>query len=593
MPEERQITPPTGAADAPARKRSDIVTAGPARAAARSYLRATGFDDAAFRKPLIAVINSQSTVTPCNMHLEALSAPVRDGIRAAGGVPIDFSTIVVSDGVSMGTPGMRASLVSREVIADSIELAVQGHTLDGAVIVVGCDKTIPAAAMALARMNVPGLVFYGGTIMPGRIGGRDISIQQVFEAVGAHGAGEIDDAGLQAVEKAACPGAGACGGQFTANTMALALTALGLSPMGANDVPAVHPGKAAQGERCGRLVMDLVRQGRSAREFVTPASLMNAAVAVSASGGSTNAVLHLLAIAAEAEVDFTLEAFHEACRTTPVIADLQPGGRYLAHDMFVAGGAGLLLQRLMRAGRIADAPTVSGRSLFEEAAAAEEAPGQAVIRDFDAPVVSRGGFDILYGALAPEGCVVKLSGHETTRFQGPAAVFDGEEDAFHAVQTGAVRNGDVIVIRYEGPKGGPGMREMLAVTAALKGRGLNDVALITDGRFSGASHGFVIGHVSPEAAVGGPIALIRDGDVISIDTQARRIDVAADLDARRAGWTSRAKPAPRGALEKYARLVTSASQGAVTIGPPPAPRFPVPPSPGSGAPARAPSVSKA
>ncbi len=549
-------------------KRSDAVTAGPARAAARSYLRATGMNDADFQKPMIAVVNSWSTVTPCNMHLDTLAGPVRDGIRAAGGVPIDFNTIVVSDGVSMGTPGMRASLVSREVIADSIELAVQGHTLDGVVVIVGCDKTIPAAAMALARMNVPGLVFYGGSIMPGRVGNTDISIQQVFEAIGAHGAGEMTDEELTTVEKAACPGAGACGGQFTANTMALALTVMGLSPMGANDVPAVHPNKKAEGERCGRLVMDLVRQGRGPREFITYASINNAAVAVSASGGSTNAVLHLMAIAAEAELTFPLDAFHEACRTTPVIADLQPGGRYLAHDMFMAGGARLMTQRLMQAGRIHDAPTVSGRSLFEEAAEAVETPGQPVIHAFDAPVVSRGGFGILYGTLAPEGCVVKLSGHEKTRFEGPACVFDSEEDCFQAVQSGAIRNGDVVVIRYEGPKGGPGMREMLAVTAALKGRGLNDVALLTDGRFSGASHGFVIGHVAPEAAVGGPIALVRDGDIVTIDTTERRIDVAIDFDARRQGWTSRAKPAPRGALEKYARLVSSASIGAITTGAP-------------------------
>ncbi len=552
-------------------KRSDTMTAGPARAAARSYLRATGFEDADFAKPLIAVIHSQSNVTPCNMHLGDLAEPVRRGVRGAGGVPIDFSTIVVSDGVSMGTAGMRASLVSREVIADSIELAVQGHTLDGVVVVVGCDKTIPAAAMALARMNVPGCVFYGGTIMPGVIGGREISIQQVFEAVGAHGAGELDDAGLKAVEKAACPGAGSCGGQFTANTMATALTVMGLSPMGANDVPAIHPDKAAEGERCGRLAVEMVRAGTAPRSFVTPESLMNAAVATSASGGSTNAVLHLMAIAAEAEVAFPLDAFHEACAGTPVICDLQPGGRYLANDMFKAGGVRVLVKRLADAGRIVDTPTVTGRSLFAEAAEARETPGQPVIHGFDTPVVSRGGFGVLYGSLAPEGCVVKLSGHEKTRFEGPAVVFDSEEDCFSAVQTGAVRNGDVIVIRYEGPVGGPGMREMLAVTAALKGRGLNDVALITDGRFSGASHGFVIGHVAPEAATGGPIALVRDGDRIAIDVAARRIDVACDLDARRAGWTSRARPAPRGALSKYARLVSSASRGAITTAPPEAP----------------------
>ena len=545
-------------------KRSDAITAGAARAPARSYLRATGVSDDDFAKPMIAIVNSWSTVTPCNMHLDTLAHPVRDAIRAAGGVPVDFNTIVVSDGVSMGTPGMRASLVSREVIADSIELAVEGHSLDGVVVIVGCDKTIPGAAMALARMNVPGLVFYGGTIMPGRHEGRDISIQQVFEAVGAHGASEMTDEELLAVETAACPGAGACGGQFTANTMAMALTMLGLSPMGANDVPAVHPAKVAEGTRVGRLVVELVRAGRSPREFVTAASLMNAAVAVSASGGSTNAVLHLMAIAAEAGVDFPLDAFDRACATTPVIADLQPGGRYLANDLFLAGGTRLLAKRLADAGKLTDAPTVTGRSLFAEAADAIEAEGQRVVHTLDDPVVSRGGFGILYGNLAPEGCVAKLSGHEQVRFTGPAAVFDGEEAAFEAVQSGAIGEGEVIVIRYEGPRGGPGMREMLAVTAALKGRGLTNVALLTDGRFSGASHGFVIGHVAPEAAVGGPIALIRDDDVITIDVAARKLTVAADLDARRAGWSPRPVPAHPGALTKYAALVSSASKGAIT-----------------------------
>ena len=545
-------------------KRSDAITAGPARAPARSYLRATGLMDEDFGKPMIAVVNSWSTVTPCNMHLDTLAHPVRDAIRAAGAVPVDFNTIVVSDGVSMGTPGMRASLVSREVIADSIELAVEGHSLDGVVVIVGCDKTIPGAAMALARMNVPGLVFYGGTIMPGRYEGRDISIQQVFEAVGAHGAGEMTDEELLAVETAACPGAGACGGQFTANTMAMALTMLGLSPMGANDVPAVHPDKMAEGERCGRLAVELVRAGRGPREFVTADSLMNAAVAVSASGGSTNAVLHLMAIAAEAGVSFPLDAFDKACATTPVIADLQPGGRYLANDLFLAGGTRLLAKRLADAGKLTDAPTVTGRSLFAEAADAVEAEGQRVVHPLNDPVVSRGGFGILYGNLAPEGCVAKLSGHEQVRFTGPAAVFDGEEAAFEAVQAGRIGEGEVVVIRYEGPRGGPGMREMLAVTAALKGRGLTNVALLTDGRFSGASHGFVVGHVAPEAAVGGPIALIRDDDVVTIDVVARKLTVAADLDARRDGWSPRPVPAHPGALTKYARLVSSASKGAIT-----------------------------
>jgi dihydroxy-acid dehydratase len=554
-------------------KRSDAVTGGASRAAARSYLRATGFTDGDFDRPLIAVVNTWSTVTPCNMHLDRLAIDVREGIRAAGGVPIDFNTIVVSDGISMGTAGMKASLISREVIADSIELAVQGHSLDGVVCIVGCDKTIPAAAMALARMDIPGLVYYGGTIMPGRLGGRELSIQDVFEAIGAEAAGKIDAEELKAVESAACPGAGACGGQFTANTMAMALSMMGLSPMGANDVPAVHSGKAAEGFRCGGAVMDLVRARRSAREFITAASLANAAQAVSASGGSTNAVLHLTAIAAEAGVAFGVEDCDAACRDTPVICDLKPGGRFLANDLFLAGGTRLVGKRLMDSGRLADAPTASGEPLFAELAKADETPGQRVVADFDAPVMARGSFAVLYGDVAPDGCVIKLTGHDVARFEGPACVFDSEEDAFAAVQTGAIRDGDVVVIRYEGPRGGPGMREMLQVTAALKGRGLSDVALITDGRFSGASYGFVVGHVSPEAAAGGPIALIRDGDRISIDVKARRIDAAVDFAARRAGFTTMTRPTPTGVFGKYAALVSSASQGAVTA-PVPTPNQP-------------------
>ena len=550
-----------------ANRRSAAVTRGPNRAAARSYLRAAGMDDADFERPMIAVVNTWSSVTPCNMHLDRLAEDVRRGIREAGGWPVDFNTIVVTDGISMGTPGMKASLISREVVADSIELAVQGHQLDGVVCIVGCDKTIPAAAMALARMDIPGLVYYGGTIMPGRIGEKEISVQEIFEAIGAHGAGTLDDAGLKAVEVAACPGAGACGGQFTANTMAMALSVMGLSPMGANDVPAVHPDKGEQGERCGRLAVELTVKGISAREFITPRSLMNAAVAVSASGGSTNAVLHLTAIAAEAGVPFGVEDCHFACETAPVICDLKPGGQFLAHHLFVAGGTRLVAQRLAWAGKIADAPTVSGRSLFEEAAEAEEAPGQKVITDFDRPVMARGSYAVIYGDLAPEGAVIKLTGHKVDRFEGPAKVFDREEDAFAAVQSGAAGEGDVIIIRHEGPRGGPGMREMLQVTAALKGRKIENVALITDGRFSGASYGFVAGHVSPEAAVGGPIARVHDGDRVTIDVTNRRIDVDADLSARPPSNPEREKPA--GVFAKYAALAASASQGAVTIPDPP------------------------
>ncbi len=555
----------------PPNTRSRAVTAGPSRAAARSYLRAAGMQDADFDKPMIAVVNTWSSVTPCNMHLDRLAKDVRAGIVAAGGWPVDFNTIVVTDGISMGTAGMKASLISREVVADSIELAVEGHQLDGVICIVGCDKTIPAAAMALARMDIPGLVYYGGTILPGRIGAREVSVQDIFEAIGAHAAGILDDAGLKAVESAVCPGAGACGGQFTANTMAMALTVMGLSPMGASDVPAVDPGKPAEGERCGRLIVERVFAGDTARKYITRASLKNAAAAVSASGGSTNAVMHLTAIAAEAGVAFGVEDCHQACADTPVICDLKPGGRFLASHLFAAGGTRLVAQRLAASGKIVNAPTVSGRSLFAEAAEADETSGQQVVTTVEAPVMARGSYAVLYGDVAPDGAVIKLTGHKVDRFEGPASVFDCEEDAFHAVQDGSVGEGDVIVIRYEGPKGGPGMREMLQVTAALKGRGVNDVALITDGRFSGASYGFVAGHVSPEAAVGGPIALIRDGDRITIDVTARTIDVNADLIARRAGFEPKAASPVHGVFAKYRASVASAAQGAVTIpNPPPA-----------------------
>jgi len=551
--------------------RSSAVTQGPTRAAARSYLRAAGMQDADFDKPMIAIVNTWSTVTPCNMHLDRLAKDVRAGIIAAGGYPVDFNTIVVTDGISMGTQGMKASLISREVVADSIELAVEGHQLDGVVCIVGCDKTIPAAAMALARMDIPGLVYYGGTILPGRIGEKEVSVQEVFEAIGAHGAGALSDEGLKAVESAVCPGAGACGGQFTANTMAMALSVMGISPMGANDVPAVDPGKGAEGERCGRLIVERVFAGDTARKYITRASLKNAAVAVSASGGSTNAVMHLTAIAAEAGVDFGIEDCHQACVEAPVICDLKPGGRFLASHLFAAGGTRLVAQRLAEAGKIVNTPTVTGRSLFSEAAEAEETPGQQVVASMDAPVMARGSYAVIYGDVAPEGAVIKLTGHKVDRFEGPAAVFDCEEDAFHAVQDGSVGEGDVIIIRYEGPKGGPGMREMLQVTAALKGRKIENVALLTDGRFSGASYGFVAGHVSPEAAAGGPIALIRDGDPIVIDVTNRRIDVLVDLEARRADFApNRVRPA-QGVFAKYRAAVASASQGAVTIpNPPPA-----------------------
>ncbi len=554
--------------------RSSAVTEGPSRAAARSYLRAAGMSDADFGKPMIAIVNTWSTVTPCNMHLDRLARDVRAGIIAAGGYPVDFNTIVVTDGISMGTNGMKASLISREIVADSIELAVEGHQLDGVVCIVGCDKTIPAAAMALARMDIPGLVYYGGTIMPGRIDGREVSVQEVFEAIGAHGAGTLDDEGLKTVESAVCPGAGACGGQFTANTMAMALSMMGLSPMGANDVPAVDPAKAAEGERCGRLIVERVFAGDTARKFITRASLKNAAIAVSASGGSTNAVMHLTAIAAEAGVEFGIEDCHQACIEVPVICDLKPGGRFLASHLYAAGGTRLVAQRLAEAGAIVNTPTVSGESLFAEASKAEEQPGQQVVTRIEAPVMARGSYAVIYGNVAPEGAVIKLTGHKVDRFEGPARVFDCEEDAFAAVQSGQAGEGDVIIIRYEGPKGGPGMREMLQITAALKGRKVENVALLTDGRFSGASYGFVAGHVSPEAAVGGPIALIRDGDPIVVDVTNRRIDVLVDLEARRAGFSPNQVRPAHGVFAKYRACVASASQGAVTIPNPPPTQVP-------------------
>ncbi len=550
----------------PKQKRSDAITKGPARAPARAMLRGAGYTDEDLARPLIAVVNTWSTVTPCNLHLADLAEPVRRGIREGGGTPVDFNTIVVSDGITMGADGMRASLVSREAIADSIELAVRGHSLDGAIIIVGCDKTIPAAAMALARLDIPGVVFYGGTILPGRCDGRDLSIQDVFEAVGAHAAGTIGDKELDRIERSACPGAGACGGQFTANTMAMALAFLGLAPIGAGDVPAVDPAKPAEAERCGRFVAARVLEGKSARDFITPTSLRNAATAVVASGGSTNAVLHLAAIAAEAGVPFSIDIFDALSRETPVITDLKPGGKYLARDLYAAGGVRLFGARLVEGGAIEDAPTVSGRSLFAEFADAKETAGQKVIGSVDKPFKATGGLRILYGDVAPDGAVLKTAGYGDGAFEGRARVFECEEDAFAAVSKRDIKAGDVVVIRYEGPKGGPGMREMLSVTAALAGQGLaGKVALLTDGRFSGASHGFVIGHIAPEAADGGPIALLKDGDLIRINAEKRRIDADVDWITRRAAFKPRKQKRFGGVFDKYARLVSSASKGAVTI----------------------------
>jgi dihydroxy-acid dehydratase len=551
----------------PSRWPSRELVDGPARAPARAMLLAAGLDDRALAKPLIAIVNSWSTVTPCNMHLRGLAEHARRGIEEAGGTAIDFNTIVVTDGIAMGTRGMRASLMSREVIADSAELAVRGHSLDAVLFLVGCDKTIPAAAMAAARLDLPSVILYGGSIMPGRLGDKALTIQDVFEAVGAHSAGTIGDQELKAVERSACPGAGACGGQFTANTMALAMSFLGLSPMGLNDIPAVHRDKAEAARLAGRLTVEAFEAGRNARSLITPESLRNAAVAGTATAGSTNLILHLLAIAREAGISeerFNIDLFDSISRETPVIADLKPGGRFMAPDMSAAGGTPLLGRRLMEAGLITDTPTVTGRSLFAVFRGAEEAEGQEVIVTTEAPIKDRGGFGILYGNIAPEGCVVKLAGHGKLRFDGPAKVFDGEEACFDALTHGGIDAGDIVIIRGEGPVGGPGMREMLAITAAIQGRGLGDsVALATDGRFSGATYGFMVGHISPEAARGGPIALLRSGDRIVIDVEARVIETDADLSSRTAPEWPRS-PEATGAFAKYARLVGSASHGAVT-----------------------------
>lgn len=545
--------------------RSDLIKTGPDRAPARAMLRATGLDDEAIAKPLVAVVHTWSNVSPCNLNLRELAVHVADGIRAAGGTPVEFNTIAVTDGIAMGTPGMRASLISREVITDSIELAVDGHCLDAMVVLCGCDKTIPAAAMAMARLNIPAVAMYGGTIAHGTHDNHPITIQQVFEAVGAHGAGKISDAELTSVERDACPGAGACGGQFTANTMAMVLSTLGLSPMGFNDIPATHPAKAVAAHRCGELVMECLKENRTPRELLTETAFRNAARMVAATAGSTNAVLHLLAIAREAGTPWTLEDFEPASKHTPVIADLLPGGRYTAVEMFGAGGSARVAEELIAADMLIDAPTVTGRSLFEEVAAAPRAATQDVVHPVSQPLKPRGGYSILYGNLAPEGCILKLAGKGANHFEGRARVFESEEQAFAAVQGGSIEKGDVIVIRNEGPAGGPGMREMLGVTAALIGRGMgDDVALITDGRFSGATHGYMVGHIAPEAARGGPIALLHEGDRIRIDAESRQISTTADLAARRANWQPPAPKVTRGAMAKYVALVGSASEGATT-----------------------------
>jgi dihydroxy-acid dehydratase len=551
------------------RHRSRVVVEGPDRAAARSYLYSIGFTDEDLQKPIVGVANTWIGTMPCNFHLRRLSAKVMDGIRAAGGTPMEYNTIAISDGITMGTEGMKTSLVSREVIADSIELVARGHLFDAVVALSGCDKTIPGTVMALARLDVPSLMLYGGSIAPGRFRGRDVTIQDVFEAVGAHAAGSIDEDELSELEHAACPGAGACGGQFTANTMATAFEVMGISPMGSAMVPAMDERKDEVAFEAGQLVMKLLDWNLRPSDVITKASLENAIAAIAMTGGSTNGVLHLLAVACEAEIELELEDFDRVSSRTPLLADLKPAGRFAAADLYHAGGVGIVANRLLEAGLLNEAEqTVSGRTIGEEAADAEETPGQEVVRPLDDPLKETGGLVILRGNLAPDGCVVKVAGYERTRHEGPARVFECEEDAMAAVTAGHIEAGDVVVIRNEGPSGGPGMREMLAVTAALVGEGLGEsVALLTDGRFSGATRGLMAGHVSPEAPRGGPIAAIEDGDRVTFDIEGRRLDVdlpAKEIERRLAAWTPPPPKYEKGVLAKYARHVSSASEGAIT-----------------------------
>src|SRR5579863_2919160 len=521
--------------------RSSALTDGPHRAGARSMLRACGLRDDDFTKPLVGVANTWIEIGPCNYHLRELAVHVKDGIRAAGGTPLEFNTISISDGITMGTDGMRASLISREVITDSIELVTRGNMFDALVVLVGCDKTIPAGIMALARLNIPGLVLYGGSIAPGHYNGHDVTIQDMYEAVGSFSRGTLTQTQLTAMEKVACPGAGACGGQFTANTMALVCEFLGIAPMGLSSVPATDAGKAHAGKRAGELVMDLLRKNVTPSKIITKAAIENAIAGVAATGGSTNAVLHLLAIANEARVPLTIDDFDRISARVPIIADLKPGGRFVATDLYAAGGTALVAKRLVDAKLLrGDAITVTGKTIAEEAAAAKETPKQEVVRKIDAPLKPTGGLVILKGNIAPEGCVIKVAGHNIQHFRGPARVFGDEELAFAAIEKNQIKAGDVVVIRYEGPKGGPGMREMLAVTAALVGAGLGgSVALLTDGRFSGATRGFMVGHVAPEAANGGPIAAIADGDMVVFDIASRKLDVEltdAEIQKRLSSW---------------------------------------------------------
>jgi dihydroxy-acid dehydratase len=549
--------------------RSRALTEGPERAPARAFLRGIGYDSEALSKPIVAVANTWIETMPCNFHLRALAARVKEGIRAAGGTPMELNTIAISDGITMGTPGMRASLASRELIADSIEMVCDAHMFDAVIAISGCDKTIPGTVMALCRLDVPSVMLYGGSIFPGHYHGQDVTIQEVFEAVGAHAAGRITEDELTELEEVASPGAGACGGQFTANTMAMAFEVLGISPPGWSLVPAEDGRKSQVAYEAGRLVIDVLKRGLKPSHIITREALENAIAAVAASGGSTNAVLHLLAIARERSIELEIEDFDRISARTPLLCDLKPGGRYTAPDLYAAGGVPLLLKRLKQ-GRLLheDAKTVTGRSVGDHADDASETDGQQVVAPLEDPIKPSGGLAILRGNLAPDGSVVKLAGHERLEHTGPARVFESEEDAMAAVTAGKIASGDVVVIRNEGPAGGPGMREMLAVTAALVGEGLGEeVALITDGRFSGATRGLMVGHVAPEAARGGPIGLVRDGDQITIDVDSRRLDVGLSEQARSAREEAYVAPphAYAGvALRKYARLVSSASEGAVT-----------------------------
>jgi len=560
---------PAASVDSDAKANSATITNGRDRAAARAMLKAVGFSDADLAKPIVGIANTWTETMPCNLNLRSLAEHVKRGVREAGGTPMEFNTIAVSDGITMGTEGMKASLVSREIIADSIELVGRGHMFDAIVALVACDKTIPGAAMALARLNVPALILYGGSIAPGKLDGRDLTVVDVFEAIGARAAGRIDDAQLLAIEDAACPGAGACGGQYTANTMATVMEFIGLSPVGSASPGATDPRKERKGYEAGLLVMDLLRRGVRPRDLLTRDAFENAIAAAAGTGGSTNSVLHLLALAREADVPLNIDDFDAISARTPILADLRPGGTYVALDVDAAGGIQLIARRMVEAGLVhAGVATVTGRTLGEEVADAVETPGQRVIARASAPFKPSGGLVILRGSLAPEGAVVKIAGHERPYHRGPARVFDREEDAMRAIESGRIVAGDVVVIRYEGPKGGPGMREMLGVTGAIVGAGLGEtVALVTDGRFSGGTRGLMLGHVAPEAAAGGPLAALRDGDTVVIDIAARRLDHALDgneLEARMRAWQAPPQRYASGVFAKYAALVSSASEGAVT-----------------------------